>query len=81
MSWKIPNEAINRKSKPQPKPNLFIKDNKIINGKTNSTSEFNQFFSSVGPKLAEKMGTTDKHFGISPHRNAKVYIPLPNNKQ
>ena len=35
MCWKILNEVMNRKRKPQPKPNYFIKDNKEIRGKSN----------------------------------------------
>ena len=49
MCWKIFNEVMNRKRKPQPKPILVIKDNKEIKGKSNIANEFNKFFANIGP--------------------------------
>ncbi len=60
--WKILNNIINRKSTKQPKPTFFWKENKKVTGNENIANEFNNFFTNIGPKLAEKNRTSEKHF-------------------
>ena len=60
--WKILNNIINKRTKPQPKPHYFTQNNAKICGKENIANGFNDFFTNVGPNLAAKIGQSDKHF-------------------
>ena len=53
---------MNKRAIPQPKPKYFTKNNEKNIGNENIANGFNDFFTNVGPNLAEKIGQSDKHF-------------------
>ena len=57
--WKILNNIMNIKAKPQPKLHYFTQNNAKICGKENITNGFNDFFTNVGPNLANKIGESE----------------------
>ena len=60
--WKILNNIINIKTKPQPKLHYFTQNNAKMCGKENIANGFNDFVTNVRPNLANKIGHWDKHF-------------------
>ena len=54
-TWKILNEAINKRKNKPTCPEYFIKNNKIISKKEDIANEFNNFFTNVGPNLAKNI--------------------------
>ena len=62
ISWKILNEVLNRKPKPQPKPGVFYKNNEYVKGNKAIANAFNDFFANIGPNLAKTIPNSEKHY-------------------
>ena len=58
-TWSILNELLNVKKSSQKIPDIFIDNGKIYSGYEEVTEGFNDFFSSIGNKLADKIPPTE----------------------
>ena len=53
-TWKILRTIMGKMQKEHTYPELFHKDDKVINSKENIANMFNKFFTSVGPDLGKQ---------------------------
>lgn len=57
--WNIFKEVLGNKNTPLDRPNYFIKNNQVVEDKTEVVNEFNSFFVNVGPTLANLIRKND----------------------
>ena len=62
QTWKTINEVLNLKKKSHTFPDIFINEGKVYSGYQEISEGFNDFFSSVGSKLASKIPSAEKDF-------------------
>ena len=61
-TWNLIREVIGRKKNKVNIPDYFKNNGKTITGYLNIAEGFNDFFSSIGPELANKIPSSDVHF-------------------
>ena len=79
--WKILNTVINKKTRPNELPRLFINNGETISSNKAIASEFNVFSPTIGPKLADSMpilnnGVTIYDYMGHPNRNSMFITPV-----
>ena len=79
--WKIINTVINKKPRPNKLPRQFINNGETISSNKAIASEFNVFFSTFGPKLADSIPILDNGVTIydymgQPNRNYMFITPV-----
>ena len=62
QTWAVLNELLNVKKSSQKIPDIFIDNGKIYSGYEEVTEGFNDFFSSIGSKLADKIPPSKNDF-------------------
>ena len=60
MTWKIISEVVCKSGSKRNEFDKIIVDSKTITAKISICNEFNSFFTSIGPKLADKINTQNK---------------------
>ena len=60
MTWKTISEIICKSNNKRKELDKIIDDSKIITDKEDMCKRFNEFFTNIGPKLAEKLDTENK---------------------
>ncbi len=83
LLWKFLNNIINRKSITRPLPKYFIKENNKITNDENIADGFNDFFTNIGPRLAEKINGSNKHFKEYLDKNTinSIYLDPASNEE
>ena len=83
--WKILNTVINKKTCPNELPRQFINNGETISNNKAIASEFNVFFSTIGPKLADSIPILDNGVTIydymgQPNKNCMFITPVSENE-
>ena len=76
-TWNVINKLIN-KGKPRNNFDHLKIENKEITNPTEIAQAFNQFFTNIGPELASKISSDNKHFTeylFEPNQNKMCFIP------
>ena len=79
--WKILNTIINKRTRPNELPRQFINNGETFSSNKAITSEFNVFFSTIGPKLADSIPILDNGVTIydymgQPNKNSMFITPV-----
>ena len=79
--WKILNTIINKKTRPNELPRKFINNGETFSSNKEIASEFNVFFSTIGPKLADSIPVLDNGATIydymgQPNKNSMFITPV-----
>ena len=79
--WKILNTVINKKTRPNELPRQFINNGETISSNKAIASEFNVFFSTIGPPLADSIPILDNGVTLydylgQPNRNYMFITPV-----
>ena len=61
-TWKTIRELIGSKSTFSELPNIFVSEGKIYTKERDIANGFNDFFVNIGPKLANEIPSSEKHF-------------------
>ena len=67
MTWKTISQIICKSSSKRKELNQIIVDSKVITNKRDICDKFNNFFSNIGPELAEKVA-------FNTNKNSDMYL-------
>ena len=74
--WKLLNNIMNKKVKPQPNPKYFVKTDEKITGNGKQQMDSMNMLQNIGPNLTKKIPKSDRHFKEFLNENVKNLIFL-----